>query len=59
MIDSSAVFLDMARKLAANSPNKVLAEAETKLGDVTRLSGLPSSDLVIASYALAELNRRS
>lgn len=56
MIDSSAVFLDMARKLAAKSPSKVLAEAETKLGDVTRLSGMPSSDLVIASYALAELN---
>src|SRR6185295_4249691 len=56
MIDSSAVFLDMARKLAANSPHKVLAAAETKLGDVTRLSDVPSSDLVIASYALAELN---
>lgn len=56
MIDSSAVFLDMARKLAANSPSKALVQAETKLGDVTRLSDVPSSDLVIASYALAELN---
>jgi ribosomal protein RSM22 (predicted rRNA methylase) len=56
MIDSSAVFLDMARRLAANSPHKVLTAAEAKLGDVTRLPDLPSSDLVIASYALAELN---
>ena len=56
MVDSSAVFLDMARKLAGKSPNKVLADAETKLADVTRLPDMPSSDLVIASYALAELN---
>ncbi len=56
MVDSSAVFLDMARKLAAKSPSNALANAETKLGDVTRLSDVPSSDLVIASYALAELN---
>jgi ribosomal protein RSM22 (predicted rRNA methylase) len=55
MIDSSAVFLDMARKLAAASPSKALANAETKLADVTRLPDLPSSDLVIASYALAEV----
>jgi ribosomal protein RSM22 (predicted rRNA methylase) len=55
MIDSSAVFLDMARKLAAASSSKALANVETKLADVTRLAGLPSSDLVVASYALAEL----
>ena len=55
MIDSSAVFLDMARKLAMASTSKALADAETKLGDVTRLPDLASSDLVIASYALAEL----
>ena len=56
MIDSSAVFLAMARKLSAHSPSKALTEVETKLVDVTRLSDVPSSDLVIASYALAELN---
>lgn len=55
MVDSSPVFLDMARKLAARSPSKALADAETTLGDITRLSGVPSGDLVIASYALAEL----
>ena len=55
MIDSSAVFLDMARKLAVASTSKALADAETTLGDVTRLPDLASSDLVIASYALAEL----
>ena len=56
MIDSSAVFLDMARRLAAASSSKALANAETKLADVTRLPDLPASDLVIASYALAELS---
>lgn len=55
MIDSSAAFLDMARKLTAASPSKALANAETKLADVTRLSDLASSDVVIASYALAEV----
>jgi len=55
MIDSSAVFLDMARRLAAASPSKALAHAETKLADVTRLPDLASSDVVIASYALAEV----
>lgn len=55
MIDSSAVFLDMARKLAAASPSKALADADTKLADVTRLADFPSSDLVVASYALAEV----
>jgi ribosomal protein RSM22 (predicted rRNA methylase) len=55
MIDSSAVFLDMARKLAANSPNKALSGAATTLADLTRLPALHSSDLVIASYTLAEL----
>lgn len=54
MIDSSAIFLEMARKLAAN--NAMLAKAETTLGDVTRLPDVPASDLVIASYALAELD---
>lgn len=57
MIDSSAAFLDMARRLAANSTNKVLAGAAMTLADVTRLPDLQSSDLVIASYALAELPR--
>jgi len=55
MIDSSAVFLDMARKLAAASASKALANAETKFGDVRRLSDLAASDVVIASYALAEV----
>jgi len=55
MIDSSAVFLDMARKLATASPSGALANAETKLADVTRLPDLAASDVVIASYALAEV----
>jgi ribosomal protein RSM22 (predicted rRNA methylase) len=55
MVDSSAVFLDMARKLAAGGAT-ALAKADTTRADVTRLPDLPPSDLVIASYALAELN---
>lgn len=59
MIDSSAAFLDMARRLAANSPNDALSGAALMLADVTRLPDLQPSDLVIASYALAELPREA
>jgi ribosomal protein RSM22 (predicted rRNA methylase) len=55
MIDSSARFLDMARKLVAGSANNALSGATIVLGDITRSPDLAPSDLVIASYALAEL----
>jgi len=55
MIDSSTVFLDMARRLAVHSPSQALAGTTTTLADVTRLPDLRPSDLVIAGYALAEL----
>ena len=56
MIDSSAVFLDMARKLAAaESEQGACRSRRQQLADVTRLPDLQPSDLVIASYALAEL----
>jgi len=55
MIDSSTIFLEMARKLAAASPSKALATATTTHADVTRLPDLASSELVIASYALGEV----
>jgi ribosomal protein RSM22 (predicted rRNA methylase) len=53
MIDSSARFLDMARKLVAGSANNALSGATIVLGDITRSPDLAPSDLVIASYALA------
>jgi ribosomal protein RSM22 (predicted rRNA methylase) len=56
MIDSSARFLDMARKLVAGSANKALSGATIALGDITRSPDLAPSDLVIASYAFAELS---
>jgi ribosomal protein RSM22 (predicted rRNA methylase) len=56
MIDSSARFLAMARKLVAGSANKALSGATIALGDITRSPDLAPSDLVIASYALAELS---
>ncbi len=59
MVDSSAVFLGMARKLASASASKALANADATLADVTRVSDLASSDLVIASYALAEVPREA
>jgi ribosomal protein RSM22 (predicted rRNA methylase) len=57
MIDSSAVFLDMARRLAAKSPRPALSGATATLADVTRLPKAQPADLVIASYALAEVPR--
>jgi ribosomal protein RSM22 (predicted rRNA methylase) len=56
MIDSSARFLDMARKLVSGSANKALSGATITLGDITRSPDLAPGDLVIASYALAELS---
>ncbi|MES1155154.1 MAG: small ribosomal subunit Rsm22 family protein, partial [Pseudorhodoplanes sp.] len=59
MIDSSAVFLDMARNLAGKSPHAALSNAAMTLANVTRLPDVPPSELVVANYALAELPRAS
>lgn len=51
--DASAPFLDMASRLAADAPRAV-REAHTQVGDLTA-GPFPKADLVLASYALAEV----
>lgn len=50
-LDASLPFLDLAQRLAMGSP---LAEATVTRGDLTA-GGFPTADLVLASYALAEI----
>jgi ribosomal protein RSM22 (predicted rRNA methylase) len=50
-LDASGPFLALARRLAAGTP---LAQAEARRGDLTAAE-LPRADLVLASYALAEI----
>ena len=54
--DANAAFLDLARRLAAGGPD-ALARARTERLDLTAVAALPSADLVLASYALAEIPR--
>jgi ribosomal protein RSM22 (predicted rRNA methylase) len=56
MLDDSEVFRAMAHRLAAASPHAALAAASVQAGNLTLKQALPASDLVIASYALAELS---
>lgn len=51
--DASPPFLDMATRLAADAPDPV-ARAEVERGDLT-VGPFPQADLVLASYALAEI----
>lgn len=50
-LDASPPFLDLARRLAGDSP---LADAAVIRGDLTA-GAYPAADLVLASYALAEI----
>lgn len=52
-VDASAPFLDLAHRLAAEGPG-VLQRAEAHRGDLLSAK-LPQADLVVASYALAEI----
>lgn len=52
-VDASAPFLDLARRLAAGGLEP-LRSAEVRRGDLTSTE-LPQADLVLASYALAEI----
>ncbi|WP_309644094.1 small ribosomal subunit Rsm22 family protein [Phenylobacterium sp.] len=54
LLDSNAAFLDMARTLAASGP-AALRDAQRLRGDLTAPKDWPAADLVIASYALAEI----
>jgi ribosomal protein RSM22 (predicted rRNA methylase) len=53
-LDASPIFLDLARRLAAAGPPP-LQTAERSVGDVSTDAELLASDLVVASYALAEI----
>lgn len=53
-LDASAPFLDLARILAAAGPSP-LPFAEGRRVDLTALGPWPQADLVVASYALAEI----
>jgi len=52
--DASAPFLDLAARLAAEGPQAVRA-AGAERADLTAETALPKADLVLASYALAEI----
>ncbi len=52
-VDASGPFLDLAGRLAAAGPAP-LGRAETRRGDLSG-EALPTADLVLASYVLAEL----
>lgn len=52
-VDASRPFLDLAGRLAAH--DAVLATAQAVRADLTAEAALPSADLVVASYALAEI----
>jgi len=53
-LDASAPFLDLARRLAAEGPPALKAAQATRL-DLTAGAPVPRADLVMASYALAEI----
>ncbi|WP_395670417.1 small ribosomal subunit Rsm22 family protein [Phenylobacterium sp.] len=53
-LDSSAPFLDLAGRLAADGPPQLRASRRTR-ADLTADADLPAADLVVASYALAEI----
>lgn len=54
LLDSNRAFLEMSRTLAQEAP-EVLRDAERVKGDLTAPDAWPRADLVIASYALAEI----
>jgi ribosomal protein RSM22 (predicted rRNA methylase) len=53
-LDASQLFLDIAGRLAAEGA-PALRAAEARIGDISSSIELPPADLVVASYALAEI----
>jgi ribosomal protein RSM22 (predicted rRNA methylase) len=53
-LDASPLFLDLAARLAAAGP-QALRGAEATRVDLTAGAALPQAELVVASYALAEI----
>jgi ribosomal protein RSM22 (predicted rRNA methylase) len=58
-LDSNREFLDLALRLAGASDNAALRGAAASCGDVAKAEPTASADLVIASYALAEIPDRN
>ena len=54
LLDSNPAFLEMAGRLAEDGPDP-LTGAERRIGDLAAPKDWPSADLVVASYALAEI----
>ena len=54
LLDASPPFLALARELAA-AGEPVLADAGFRRADLTGAEALPAAELVVASYALAEI----
>lgn len=54
LLDSNRAFLEMAQTLAAEGP-VALRDAHRLRGDLTAPQDWPAADLVVASYALAEI----
>jgi ribosomal protein RSM22 (predicted rRNA methylase) len=53
-LDASTAFLTLAAQLAADGP-PALRTAEARRGDLTSAGPWPRADLVVASYAMAEI----
>jgi ribosomal protein RSM22 (predicted rRNA methylase) len=59
MMDSNREFLDIAAELASGSAHAALSNSSRILGDITRPDEqLPTADLVVVGFALAELPER-
>jgi ribosomal protein RSM22 (predicted rRNA methylase) len=54
LLDSNRAFLDMSAALAAEAP-PVLRDARRLRGDLTAPDAWPQAELVVSSYALAEI----
>ncbi|HEY6293621.1 MAG TPA: small ribosomal subunit Rsm22 family protein [Terriglobia bacterium] len=55
-VDCDAAWLKLAKRLAAEGPYPLLAQAQWRAGDLVREENYPQHDLVIVSYALGELS---
>lgn len=55
LLDSNPVFLGLAARLAAASPLSALRAADCRIGEIACLGPGEGADLVVASYALAEI----
>ena len=59
MVDGNRSFLDTAADLAGGSDHAALKAVRRIVGEMSAVSALPAADLVIAGFALAEVDERS